>query len=139
MAAKYTGKGMLLVFNGVTFGSGGSCVTSVDISDDADMFITECAGATEKEHLAGLRAIQVDVQGYVNIDDEPMLNDIEPGTIATDFDFKPAGNTPTYTVFTASSAMVSSRSMPVSVGSVTTFSFSLMLDSLTIAAIPAPP
>jgi hypothetical protein len=132
---KFTGKSQSLAFNSITFGSGGSCITSVEYSDDIDDYVSECAGATVKEHTTGLRNITATVQGYLNQTDATMLNAIEPGVNDTDWVHYPAGNTATYIKITASKASVTSRPMSIPVSGISTFSFTAVLDSLTIAAV----
>ena len=129
---KFTGKDMKLVWNSITLGVGGSCLASVDVSDDVDVYTAECAGATAKINLPGLRNIQVDVQGYLQDTDVALLNAIAPGVSDTDFVFHPAGDTGGNLELTSTKATASSRPVSVSVNGITTFGFTLMLDQLTI-------
>jgi hypothetical protein len=132
---KFSGANQSLTFNSITFGSGGSCITSVEYSDDIDDFVAECAGATTKEHVPGLRNISATVSGYLNQADVALLNAIAPGIADTDWVHYPAGNTSTYIKITSSNATVLSRSISVPVSGITTFSFTAALDAMTIAAV----
>jgi hypothetical protein len=131
---KFTGDGQKLVFNGITFGSGGSCLTSTSLNDTAAEYLAACAGATHVEKVYGLRNASVTVNGYLNLTDTALIAAIEPKSNAADFEWHPGGDTATYIEISATGATVGSLAIDDPVEGLCAYTFTLGLDDVTYGA-----
>lgn len=138
MATKVTGALQKLDFNSQVFGTGGTCLASVEYSDAADAYLTKCAAGSYAGHVTGLRNVTATVNIIPLDTDHAVLNAVAPGVNNTDWEHYPAGETETFIKITASKATVLNRTTSVPVEGLFAVSFVVGLDSFTAAATPAP-
>lgn len=134
MATKVTGANQKLVFNAITYGTGGSCLGGVEYSDTADSYLAKCAAGGYANHVVGLRTVTATVNVVLDDVDHAVLNAAEPGDSAADYEHHPAGDTATFIEISASLATVLSRTYSVPVEGLTALTFVLGLDSFTAGA-----
>lgn len=120
-----------LVFNAITFGSGGSCMGSVDVSQDADNAQIACAGGSVKENVVGQEAITLTMNVWINTNDTAMLNAIQTGTNST-IAFDPAGTATGTLSYASTSATVLSLSTSFPVDGVASATVVFGLDDWTL-------
>lgn len=128
---KFTGKNMVLLWNGVRV----PCLQSVSTSDSIDVATAECAEAGYKEKFAGLADAKLSINFMPSNTDITTINSFAPGT-TEDFVFYPNGITSTY-IQISGDALVSSRDISTQINSVFAMSVNLeVTGALTIAAVP---
>jgi hypothetical protein len=75
---KFTGKNML-----ATFGSTGfTCLTSLDVSETAEVFTASCAGSTYKARVVGTTDATFTIN-YIADTTDSTYSDLTPGTTGT--------------------------------------------------------
>lgn len=127
-----SGTGVSLTFNSV----GLTCLQTVTVSGTAPNTEIECSGATSVENVAGLPRYSMSGSGALETDDTALVNAIFPGENGA-ITFYPASTTAADILVTSSNGIVTDFSMTTPVNGFSQYSFTLVLDDLTIAAIPA--
>jgi hypothetical protein len=112
------------------------CPTSISFDESVDTYISECAGATTKEHVLGSIVVTGSFSGEV--DNNEVLGAVEPGT-AGELLLQPYDTTPGNLQITSDNIQITSRSLALSSTGLTTYTCNFVCDDLTIAAIPTPP
>lgn len=134
MATKVTGALQKLVFNGITYGTGGSCIGGVEYSDAADAYLTKCAGGSYAGHVTGLRTVTATVNAVLDDVDHAVLNATEPGDTGADYEHHPAGDTATFIEISTTKATVLNRTFSVPVEGLLALTFTVGLDDFTADA-----
>jgi hypothetical protein len=120
-----------------TFGGDAvTCVTEVTLDETADDYMSNCAGLTTREHIAGVTNITGSASCELETDGATQYNLFAPGSTGA-LVLSPASNTAGDITFTSTNMTILGRSPAFSSGGLTTFSFTFALDNLTIAAISA--
>ncbi len=127
--AKYMGDAMTLTIGGTAI----TCLQSVNTSESIDTAVVACSAGTFKEPLTGQREASMTVVTALETDDVTQLGLYDPGDSGA-IVFKPAGATAGDISISATTGRVSARTMPLSVNGFGTASFTILLDSFTIAA-----
>ena len=141
MAAKYTGKDQILVFNAFTAGTSGACVTSADWNMSADVYKAACAGAGTKATVVG----QIDhvITFNLLVDTAAMdavFNEtagdatLFPGAFDTDFSWKPEGATAGDPVVTAARGVIGNVTVGVPVEGLVNATVEIHLETPAMAA-----
>ena len=118
-----------LTFGGTTL----SCVQTIDVNGNAPVQEIECAGATSVEQIVGITRTIMTVTGALEDNDTTLLGAIDPGdtgAIVCD----PAGTATGTIDISSTNATVGDRTISLPVNGFATYSVTLLLDDITIAA-----
>lgn len=121
-----------LTFNSIPL----TCLQTVTVGGTAPNTEVECSGTASVENVAGLPRYSMSFSGALETDDDTLVDGILPGESGS-VTFNPAGTTATYIRVTSSNGIITDFSMTVPVNGFAQYSGTLVLDDLTIAAIPA--
>lgn len=122
--------GASLVFASTTI----TCMQTVDITGNAPVTEVECSGSSSVTYVTGVPRYTMTVTGALDDeDDSPLLAGLALNTNGT-VAFDPAGTATDTIDISSMSATVSDYSIGFPVSGFSTYSFTLVLDDITIGA-----
>lgn len=110
-----------------------SCLTSADVSEAVDTFLSECVGQTYKATITGLKTATMTINGEIETDDVSELENFALGDSGA-LIFQPNGTTAGDIKISSTKATVVGRNITTSGGALSAVSITLNLDDLTLAA-----
>lgn len=124
-----TSTGAALTFGGV----GLTCLQTVTVGGTSPNTEIECSGTTAVENVTGLPRYNLSGSGALETTGVALLNAINPGDTGA-LVFDPAGTTGGDFAITATAGVCTDFSMTVPVNGFAQYSFTLVLDDLTVGA-----
>ena len=112
------------------------CPTSVTLDENVDVYISECATATVKEHVLGDTVVSGSFSGEVADDGATALGHTAPGVTGA-LVLRPAGITAGMIAITSTDIKITSQNISASTTGLTTYTCNFVMNNITIAAIPA--
>lgn len=127
--AKFTGLSQ-------TFSIGGNaitCIQSVESTENVDIAMVDCAGATYKEKVYGLADAKMTVNFALETDDVTVLGYVDPGDSGAII-WLPAGSTTGDIKLTSTNGTVAGRTISVPVNGFAACTVNVELDDFTVGA-----
>ena len=126
--ANKTGGSASLTFDGTTYGAS-DCIQDWSYSYTVDGVTYTCGNFNKV--AAGAKNVTLDITMVIAETDTGKLSAFEPGSTATDLEFRPYGDTPTYPEITPTDAVVLDRPMSGSASSMVAIAIKIQLNDVT--------
>jgi hypothetical protein len=110
------------------------CPTSFTLDRNMDVYVSDCATATVKEHVLGDVVVSGSFSGEIAADGVTALTYIEP-KVAGALVFQPMGNTGGKIQILSSDLKITSRSLATTTTGLTTYTCNFVMNQVTISAI----
>lgn len=121
---------MTLTFGGNTI----TCLQNVETSEEVDVQMVECAGATYKEKVVGLASASLTLNLALNQTDVTLMGYLDPADVGA-IVFQPGGATAGYIKITSTNGIVTSRQVASPVNGIVGLTATIELDNLTVGAV----
>jgi len=126
---KFSGKDMTLTVGGNSI----TCLQSIETDERLDIYEVECAGATDKEKVAGLKSSRMTLVLAVNQDDVTVLGYLDPGDGGA-IVLRPAGASTGFLNYASTGCIVGARRSSFPVNGISIVTIDIELQDLTISA-----
>jgi hypothetical protein len=110
------------------------CPTSFSMDRNMDVYVSECATGTVKEHVLGDIVVSGSFSGEIAADGVTALTYIAP-KVSGALLFQPAGNGGGNLQIVSSDFKITSRSLSASTTGLTTYTCNFVMNQITVSAI----